>query len=237
MSDPPQLPLPFLYEPSFAAADFLPAPSNHAALDWLRRTRDWPDRRLALWGQAGSGKTHLLHVWSRSIGATLQEGPSLRELPPVPPGRAVAIDDAGAVPDETLLLHLLNAAHEAAVPVLLAARTPPARWPVRLPDLASRLRAMTAIPIDPPEESLLRALLARLLADRQLAVDVDIQDYLLLRLPRSAAALREAVARLDRAALAGGGATRKVAAAVVAGMTDVDADDGTDGGRRPTRGG
>jgi chromosomal replication initiation ATPase DnaA len=50
--------------------------------------------------------------------------------------------------------------------VLLAARTPPAHWPVRLPDLASRLRATTAVEIAPPEDSLLRSLLARLLAER-----------------------------------------------------------------------
>ena len=137
----------------------------------------------------------------------------------MPPAGGVALDDADAMAEEPALLHLLNAAREAGLPVLLAARTPPARWPVRLPDLASRLRAVTAVEILPPEESLLRALLLRLLADRQLAVRPDLQDWLLLRLPRSPAALREAVARLDRAALAAGGAvTRPIAAGVVAAM-------------------
>ena len=71
--------------------------------------------------------------------------------------------------DETALLHLLNAAGEAGLPILLAAPAPPSRWPVRLPDLASRLRAITAVEIGPPEDALLRTLLARLLAERQLA--------------------------------------------------------------------
>jgi chromosomal replication initiation ATPase DnaA len=106
--------------------------------------------------------------------------------------------------------------------VLLAARTPPARWAVRLPDLASRLRAVTPVEIKPPEDSLRCALLLRLLADRQLAVRADLQDWLLLRLPRSPAALREAVARLDRAALAAGGTvTRTIAAGVLADMGEV----------------
>ena len=56
--------------------------------------------------------------------------------------------DADAGADEATLLHLLNATAEARLPVLLAARTPPARWPVRLPDLASRLRAITAVGSD-----------------------------------------------------------------------------------------
>ncbi len=85
--------------------------------------------------------------------------------------------------------------------MLLAARTPPARWNTNLPDLASRLRAITAVEIGPPEDTLLRALLARLLADRQLRPAPAVHDWLLNRLPRSAAAVRDAVARLDAASL------------------------------------
>jgi len=214
-----QLPLPFPHEPTYAAADFLEAPSNEAALTWLDRTPDWPDHRLALWGEAGCGKTHLVRLWAGRRGAALLTGPHLHGLPALPPPGGVALDNADAMAEEPALLHLLNAAREARLPVLLAARTPPARWPVRLPDLASRLRAVTAVVIMPPEESLLRALLLRLLSDRQLAVRPDLQDWLLLRLPRSPAALREAVDRLDRAALAAGGAvTRPLAAWVLAAM-------------------
>ena len=116
----------------------------------------------------------------------------------------MAVDDADAAPERPLL-HLLNAAGEAGLPVLLAGRAAPARWHAALPDLASRLRAITAVRIGPAEDELLRSLLARLLAERQLAVAEPLQDWLRLRLPRSQGAIREAVARLDRAALAAGG--------------------------------
>ena len=85
--------------------------------------------------------------------------------------------------------------------MLLAARGPPARWTVRLPDLASRLRAITAIEIGPPEDSLLSLLLTHLLAERQLRLPEAAQAWLLTRLPRTAAALGEAVARLDAVSL------------------------------------
>jgi chromosomal replication initiation ATPase DnaA len=62
-------------------------------------------------------------------------------------------------------------------------------------------------------------LLARLLAARQLAVGQALQDFLLARLPRRPGALREAVARLDRAALAAGGRiSRTLAMSVIEGM-------------------
>jgi chromosomal replication initiation ATPase DnaA len=87
---------------------------------------------------------------------------------------------------------------------------------VALPDLASRLRGIASVEIRVPDDSLLRSLLARLLADRQLAVPEAVQDWLCRRLPRTPAAMREAAARLDRAALiAGRRVTRAIAAEVI----------------------
>ena len=212
---PRQLALPFPYAPYYGSAAFLAAASNAEALKWLRNTASWPLGRLALWGLEGCGKTHLLHLWAERQGAVLLAGPLLTEEPPEGP---VAVDDADAAPERPLL-HLLNAAGEARLPVLLAGRAAPARWNPALPDLASRLRAITAVRIGPAEDELLRDLLARLLAERQLTVAESLQDWLLLHLPRSQGAIREAVARLDHAALAaGGGITRSLAQEVAASL-------------------
>jgi len=220
------LPLPLPHAARHEAADFVRAPSNDAALTWLDRVADWPQRRLALWGEAGCGKTHLLHLWAGTTGAHYLTGPDLPRLdalPDLPASRGLAIDDAAAMADEATLLHLLNVAAESRLPVLLAARAPPARWPVRLPDLASRLRAVTAVEILPPDDALLHALLARLFADRQQRVPLPTQEWLLSRLPRTPAALREAVERLDRAALGRpGGITRPLARDALADLIGSD---------------
>ncbi len=129
-------------------------------------------------------------------------------------GAGLAVDDADGAPERPLL-HLLNAAAEAGRPVLLAARSPPSRWATRLPDLASRLRATATVELAPPGDDMLRALFANLLAARQLAVPETLQRWMLLRLPRHPAALREAARQLDSAALAAGRVTQAVAAAVV----------------------
>jgi chromosomal replication initiation ATPase DnaA len=239
MPSPRQMPLPFLRAQPRTKAEFLRAPSNEAALTWLERTEDWPHGRLALWGEAGCGKTHLLHRWVGATGAHLLDGPDLpelAELPELPNAAGLAIDDADAMRQEATLLHLLNAAAEARLPVLLAARSPPARWPVRLPDLASRLRAIMAVEIERPDDSLLRALLARLLAERQQRVPPATQDWLLIHLPRSPAALREAVDRLDRAALGRlGGITQPLAREVLADLLEPAEDADADAGRDPDK--
>jgi chromosomal replication initiation ATPase DnaA len=181
------------------SAEFLVAAPNADAFAWLKQTAGWPGGRLAIWGQAGCGKTHLLHVWQEKSGAAIWHGPDLRAFAELPP-HGMAVDNADAA-DETALFHLLNAAGEAGLPLLLASRAAPARWPAWLPDLRSRLRAITAVEIAPPDESLLRALLPRLLADRLIRLPEPVLEWLLRRLPRTVPLLVEAVARLDAVAL------------------------------------
>jgi chromosomal replication initiation ATPase DnaA len=149
----------------------------------------------------------------------------LTDLAPVPEAGALAVDDASQVADETVLLHLLNTARDRGLAVLLADQAPPARWPVRLPDLGSRLRAITAVGIAAAEDELLRALLVRLLAERQLGIPQPVRDWLSRRLPRSAAALRDAVKVLDRESLESGSTITRPFAARVLHAAGLVADD------------
>jgi chromosomal replication initiation ATPase DnaA len=209
-----QLALPLDLPQSFAG-EVLPDSSNAEAMAWLGRNAAWPNGRLAIFGPAGVGKSHLLRQVAVPRGWRVLGGPALRGVPEPAP---TALDDADCVADEEALFHLINACAAAGLPLLLAGRTPPARWPVRLPDLASRLRATAAVGIAEPSDRLLATLLARDFSERQLLVPPAVQDWLLARLPREAAAVAEAAARLDRAALAAGGAvTRGLARAALAG--------------------
>ena len=53
----------------------------------------------------------------------------------------------------------------------------------------------------PPDDALLRAVLVKLFADRQLAVDESLVGYVAPRIERSFAAARAVVARLDEEAM------------------------------------
>ncbi len=215
-----QLVFPFPETETFDSEDFLLGLANAEACAWVDVPHKWPGGRLALYGDGGTGKTHLLHVFAARCKAALLPGAALQSFLDFSQ-TAVAIDDADSVPDPEALLHLLNAAAENGLPVLLAARTPPARWATGLPDLDSRLRATSAVELGQPDEGLLRALLARLIAERQLRIEEVVQDYLLARLPRTGAAMREAAARLDRASLAAGKrVSRRIAADVIASLIE-----------------
>jgi chromosomal replication initiation ATPase DnaA len=200
---PRQLALALRHGESFEREDFLPAPGNVAALALIDRWPDWPGRLVALTGPEGTGKSHLAAIWARAAGARQIRGRAIESgsVPQALATGALVVEDASASLDEAALFHLLNLANEQRAYVLLTARDPPARWPIALPDLASRLRAIPAAVLQAPNDALLRAILVKLFADRQLAVDDALIDYLLTRIERTCAAARAAVADLDEAAL------------------------------------
>lgn len=228
MTPAPQLGLKLPHRSAYRPDDFLVGAPNQDAWTWIGRMADWPDHRLLIWGEPGCGKTHLLHVWARRTGAEVRSATALSGLPAEPDGAGLAIDDADQAADEPALLHLLNLCRERAIPVLLAAGSPPARWTIRLPDLASRLRATTSVPILPPDDMFRHSLLLRLLGDHHLRFTPTLPDWMLRRVGRSPQDLRDAVERLDHATLAERvRLTRKFAARVL-GLREAELDSADD---------
>jgi chromosomal replication initiation ATPase DnaA len=189
---------------SYARDDFLGGPSNAAALTLIDSWPDWPSPTVALVGPEGSGKSHLAAIWALQAGARSVAARTLRDadVPAALATGALVIEDAAPSEfDEIAMFHLLNLAREEAAFVLLTARTPPATWLVRTPDLYSRLKAVPVVALAPPDDALLRAVLVKLFADRQLAVDEQLVGYVATHIGRSFAEARSAVATLDREAM------------------------------------
>jgi chromosomal replication initiation ATPase DnaA len=74
-------------------------------------------------------------------------------------------------------------------------------WTFAIRDVGSRLKALPVVVLAPPDDALLRAVLVKLFADRQLAVDESLIGYLATRIERSFAGARDVVARLDDEAM------------------------------------
>lgn len=203
MSVPRQLALLLPHAESFAREDFLAGASNRAALGLIERWPDWPDRALALVGPEGAGKSHLAAIWADIAGARRVSARALgeTELPAALATGALVIEDASPPLDERALFHLLNLMRQQEAYVLITARSLPSSWRVDLPDLASRLRAAPAVELHRPNDTLLRAVLVKQFADRQLTIDESVIAYLATRIERSFAGARAAVEQLDREAL------------------------------------
>jgi chromosomal replication initiation ATPase DnaA len=198
--------------------DYFVSTANAAAVERLDAPDSWPNAKLVLVGPKGAGKTHLAHVWAGAEGGRVIAASELGVLDLGSVETPLVVDDADNThrDAEEALFHLHNHMAHAGLALLLTARKPPARWAVRLPDLASRMQASDIVFIDAPDDALLAAMLVKLFADRQLAVSPGLVGWIVTHCERSFAAIQHLVPALDAAALSEKRAiTRPLAAAVL----------------------
>lgn len=205
---PRQLPFELKHQPGYERDNLIVAGSNRAAVDLVDRWPDWVAPVVILAGPTGSGKTHMAQVWQQKTGALLVDpsniSADIHERASIQP---MLIEDIGDVTlDETGLFHLINSVrqHAAQGPgpsLLMTSRLWPAAWGVKLPDLASRLKAATVVEIAAPDDMLLTCVIHKLFADRQVEVEPHVVSYLVSRIERSLNAAIKVVDQLDRLAL------------------------------------
>ena len=201
---PRQLAFVLPHEENLTRDDFLEGPANAVALALIDAWPEWPSRIMMLVGPEGSGKSHLAAIWAEVAGARSTTARALTpaNVPAALATGALVMEDLRSQDfDERALFHLLNLAREDGAFVLITARLPPSAFEIELRDLRSRLRALPAVSLLPPDDLLFRALIVKSCADRQLTVDDAVVGYLANRIERSYAAVRDTVGLLDREAL------------------------------------
>ena len=156
-----------------------------ANAELLARLRDlqagkFREAVLYLWGEAGSGKTHLL----RSCA-----------------GRQTVDDVQGlAEPAQIDLFNAINAARESGRTILAAGNAPPAQLPLR-EDLKSRLAWGLVYQVKPLTDDERAQFLRGEAARRGLKLPDDVIAYLLTRMRRDLRSLTAVLDRLDQFSL------------------------------------
>ncbi|MDE2446999.1 MAG: hypothetical protein KGO94_12550 [Alphaproteobacteria bacterium] len=184
--------------------DFLVTHSNAAVVALVDEWPNWLSYAAIIVGPEGSGKSHLAAVWCCASDAPMRTAASLNadEIPLLLASGTAAIEDIDDPSlNERALFHALNFAKQEGKYLLLTSKVHPQKLALKIPDLASRLMALPATNILPPDDALLRGVLVKQFADRQIAVEEGLISYILMRMPRSLASARTLVADVDRLAL------------------------------------
>ena len=180
-----QLPLAISPRPQPAFDNFVPGPNAEA----LARVRQLAagtlgERIVYLWGEAGSGRSHLL-------GAAAHANPALVVADDVERLRAV---------EQHALFVAINEAREGGPAVLAAGEQAPAQLALRA-DLKSRLAWGLVYQLVPLSDADKARHLKALAAGRGLLLSDDVTSYLLTRLPRDMSSLAAVMEVLDRYSL------------------------------------
>lgn len=204
-SRPEQLVLDLPHRPALALEDFLVSASNEAAVALIDTWPQWTTRAALVVGPPGSGKSHLTNVWRLRSGAGHWSAAALSEaaVASLETHGAIAVEDIDrGIADERIFFHLLNLVKEKGFALLATSRLAPGELDIPLPDLRSRLRALPLVRIEPPDDDLLKAILVKLFADRQLTVEPHVISHLALHMERSFEAAQRLVETCDQLALA-----------------------------------
>lgn len=214
----PQIPLPLADSDRPGFDQFRPGTGAALVAELQRTASGAATRNIYMWGEAGSGKSHLLHAACRAATAAGRRPgllplarraaftPALLES--LEALDLVCVDDldgiAGRGEWEQALFHLFNRMREAGRPLVFAARTSPAGSAVTLPDLKSRLGWDLVFHLRTLAESDRFAALRDRAAARGIEIPDEVMEYLSRRVARDMHSLFDWLDRLDRASLAAG---------------------------------
>lgn len=191
-----QLFLKFPIKPEYSADDFYISDANYEAFAYIGSWPDWNSgvysKILLIYGESGSGKTHLSHVWQQLSNAKfIQFDDELYSFK----GAAI-IEDIDHL-DEESLLHLINYAYQNQIFLLLTSKLSPLKLNFSLPDLRSRILAIPSVAINAPDQELLKIVLCKNLSERNLKVHPATIDYIINRIERSFSRLFQFIKEID----------------------------------------
>lgn len=189
---------------SYAPEDFIVSASNEEAARFLDF---WPNPKsgtVLLWGEAGAGKTHLVHRWLARTHGMLLENSMIGKISSEQlwqKDTPAVLENIETLKDETALFHLLRYVETANKNLLITAGMPAKELPFGLPDLTSRLCALPAMNIKAPDHELLHIFIVKCFSDRQLSVSEEVIQYLLMRTERSFVSINNTINTIEKASM------------------------------------
>jgi len=178
---------------------------NGAALKALREALEDGERFVFLWGQSGSGKTHLLRAFAEAAGAKGRAAyvqAARADWAGTGNLAAVAVDEVSRLDDsgQIALFDLCNRLRVSGGALAASGEAPPARLALRA-DLRSRLASGIVLQLHPLSDADKAAALRGHAAARGVALDGELIRYLLTHFDRDMGTQIAALDALDRYSL------------------------------------
>ena len=194
--------------------DFLVSNSNKEAYKLINSWPEWRSRKIIIFGDSGTGKTHLCKIWQNKTSAIIMNLNKLKKIKFenfFQRKNIFIIENISGFFDkinkkeknnlEKKLLHFYNLIEEKKGYLLLTSLIAPKLWKISLPDLKSRFLSSIAVKIKKPNDELLSSVLVKLFVDKQILIDKKIIKFIVYRSERSFANLENIVNKIDKQSL------------------------------------
>ncbi|HYE37454.1 DnaA regulatory inactivator Hda [Methylocaldum sp.] len=211
-----QLPLRFAFNPELGFQQYHSGANTEIVAHLKHAAGGYGDPLIFLWGESGTGKSHLLNACCREacqsdLSVSYLPLTSLREYgPAVLDGLEhqdiVCLDDVDSIAGddvwEQALFSLFNRLRELGNRLIVAAQAPPGELPIRLPDLKTRLGWGLTLRLQPLNDEDKLIVLGSYARSLGLDLPPQVGRFLLSHYRRDLSSLRRLLDELDHATLA-----------------------------------
>tara|TARA_B100000035_G_scaffold307275_1_gene310317 strand:- start:441 stop:1097 length:657 start_codon:yes stop_codon:yes gene_type:complete len=202
-----QLTLKFPFAKKYYEQDFFVSSNNFSAFKLIDDWPNWPGKWLNIFGESGSGKTHLSNILKKRINKTKFvdakniDNKIIAELNDLD---CLIIDGFKNNISETLFYSFLNQSKQLDNFILINSKDSIKHMSFKLKDLNSRISSFVSIGIELPTDDILKVIIAKSLSDKQISISPKLTDYIINNVERSYEKMFKFLKDLDELSLSTG---------------------------------
>ena len=202
-----QLIFKFPFSKKYYEQDYFVSSNNFSAFKLIEEWPSWPGKWLNIFGDSGSGKTHLAKILEKKINKTKLidakdvNNEIIQELENV---ECLIIDSFENNIDEKLLYSILNQSKQLENYILITSNLSIKETKFNLKDLQSRMNSFLYFGIELPTDDLLKIIISKTLSEKQIRINPKILDYILNNVERSYDKMFKFLKDLDELSLSTG---------------------------------
>ena len=201
-----QLTFKFPFSKKYYEQDFFVSSNNFSAFKLIDSWPNWPGKWLNIFGDSGSGKTHLSKILEKKIKKTkLVEAHNIdnKIIKEIGEIECLIIDSFDNNINENLFYSILNQSKQIDN-YLLINSTRSINNIFKLKDLRSRSNSFIFIGIDLPTDELLKVIISKTLSDKQISINPKLTDFIINNVERSYEKLFKFLKDVDELSLSTG---------------------------------
>ena len=202
-----QLIFKFPFSKKYFEQDFFVSSNNFSAFKLIEEWPTWPGKWLNIFGESGSGKTHLAKILEKKINNTKLidakdiDNEVVQEMVNFD---CLIIDSFKNDIDEKLLYSILNQSKRFENYVLIISTLSIKEKKFKLNDLQSRMNSFLYFGIELPTDDLLKVIISKTLSEKQININPKILDFILNNVERSYDKMFKFLKDLDELSLSTG---------------------------------
>ena len=202
-----QLTFKFPFSKKYNEHDYFVSSNNFSAYKLIDNWPNWPGKWLNIFGESGSGKTHLSKILEQKIKKIkLIEAKNINNklISNLNSFECLIIDNFDNNINENLFYSILNQSKQLDIFVLINSKNSIKKNKFNLKDLKSRISSFIFIGIELPTDDFLKVIITKVLSDKQIKINAKLIDFIINNVDRSYKKMFKFLRELDELSLSTG---------------------------------